>query len=483
MDFKPIRNKLRKYSYESLVEEILTLLHFYENQASPVPYWHPLLLLRWTMEFAGETRPSKTADQRVIALLLKDLEELELAHQTFNLTTNGRKINKTFIILSFQQMIYQEHSWWDSFARQIILYEEIKADYDIDGGFENLTGINIRDFLTMLWVYWMIYCNQDLTKLKTDDGTLVDIAAILTSKLGIYKVTSFLALLSVMRENINQVISEDNRLVKNYDLQIFETSVFTRKPFLVFNDQPRIIYKSLLNTTANYFLYDYLKNKDDRFTTEFGARMERYIAESLKYIYEKVETEAGLRRKFGRTAQIVDFILEDRVLVEVKAIELKPHIGVNPTDEKLGQEFKKNVVKAYAEQMLSIAEKLKNEKDLFGVIITYKNLHLGNSKDVWEQFLREETEKIRSADEINLLPIENLFFIDLHTWDKLMEILQRKTLSLVDILEKIKATDSNPATKKHTFNMHLDEYHIGHFTLPYLMQAKKKLDQFFHNIN
>jgi len=33
-------------------------------------------------------------------------------------------------------MIYQEHSWWDCFARQIVLYVEIKADYDIESSFE-----------------------------------------------------------------------------------------------------------------------------------------------------------------------------------------------------------------------------------------------------------------------------------------------------------------------------------------------------------
>lgn len=443
-----------------------------------MPYWHLLLLLRWAMEFAEQDRSAKIADQNVIRLLLEDLEQLELAHQTFNLTTNGRRINKTFIILSFQQMVYQERAWWDSFARQSILYENIKVNYDINASFERLTGNSIGDFLKMLWVYWMMMCNEDLLNFKTDEHTLVDIAAILAAKFSVSKVAEFLALLTVTKENIQQVIIEDKRLVKNYDLQIFETSVFTKKPILAVQDQPIVIYKSLLNTTANYFIYDYLKNRDDQFTTEFGARMERYVGQALNHIYAQVETEGQLRRKFGKTAKVVDFIVEEIALIEVKAIELKPHVGVNPTDENLAQEFKKNVVKAYAEQMLEVVENINKGVECFGIIVTYKNLHLGNSQDVWEQFLQEETIKLKTEEQISRLPITNLFFIDLHTWDQLMEVLQRKTINLVDLLKKVKATDSVSTTKKHTFAMHLDEYEIKDFTLPYLTDAKKRIQEF-----
>ena len=63
MDYKQIRNKIRTFSFNSLTDKLLERLRFSENSDKPIPYWKYLLLLKWTLEFAGE-KLTKIDDNR-----------------------------------------------------------------------------------------------------------------------------------------------------------------------------------------------------------------------------------------------------------------------------------------------------------------------------------------------------------------------------------------------------------------------------------
>lgn len=102
---------------------------------------------------------------------------------------------------------------------------------------------------------------------------------------------------------------------------------------------------------------------------------------------------------------------------------------------------------------------------------------LGNTTDLWEQFLEEEAEKIGlKTTNLSLMPIHNLFIIDLRTWDYLVHILKSKQTGLKDLLINIRETDKNPITKKYSFRMHLDEYTGQPLDLSYLLKAKEYLE-------
>jgi hypothetical protein len=127
--------------------------------------------------------------------------------------------------------------------------------------------------------------------------------------------------------------------------------------------------------------------------------------------------------------------------------------------------------------MVNVANKLREAEVYYGIIITYKKLFLGNSQDIWEQFLKEETLKIRKEEEFKNIPYQNLFFIDIESWDMLVQIVKNKKYSLIEILEKIKKTDSNPKTKKFSFSMHLEDgFGLEKFDLKYLLNSYKKME-------
>ncbi|WP_215224471.1 hypothetical protein [Echinicola shivajiensis] len=405
------------------------------------------------------------------------LEKLEMSHDTFNLTKNGKVVSKTFTILSAQQFYYQEVAWWDSLARQKILFCDLHHKHDIAEKFKELIGIPIDIFLDILQLFLLAVFHKDFTNNTQLNLNLNTSLAFIEDLYGNKIRSKVEDILTVSRESIFDILNEDKRLVRNYNLQVFESSFFARKPFLLFQGKIHLPHKAIMNNTINHYIYEFMKHKDPDFSTELGSRFEKYVQIGLNEINIEYKTENDLRKTLGKKHNVVDFIIEDEILVEVKAIELKPYASLNPTNEILGNELRKTIVKAYSNQILKVANAIHQpNKEYFGIIITYKNLYLGNSLSMWQQFLEEETNNQGlNPQTVSLVPIENLFFMDLRTWDKIIQIIKDKGISLKDILIKARNTDTSPENSKFFFDMHLDEYDIGINNLSYLLKARDEI--------
>jgi hypothetical protein len=468
MDFKPIRNKIRKFSYDSLVEHLLTLLRKFQAESTPQPFWHPLVILKWTLEFAGEQYPSREATFDDVLKMISQLEKLEMSHRTFTPSTNGR-LSKMFTILAPQQFLYQDRVWVDTFARQYILFARLKKSYSIEEAFATRTGLEVIDVIAGLQLLWFMAYNH--LPNSTFYGTFTDQNwKAFQDTLGPKKARNFAKLLEISRHSIKGILANDKRVVRNYDLQVFETSIFARRPLLIHNNRIVIPHRGVLGYTVNHFLYDYMKQYDEAFAPEFGERVEEYLELGLKENSIPYLNEDQLRQRIGKKHKVTDYLVENEILIECKAIELRPHINVDPTDEVLSDEFRSSIVKAYAHQMLSVAAKLSQHVEYYGIIITYKELHLGDTNDIWEQFLGAETMKVVSDHEIiKKLPKKNLFFINLASWDLIMEMIKVKGLTLKQIL--IDARKAHAQEEKFGFYMHLDSYKVRIEKLKYLNET------------
>jgi hypothetical protein len=76
-----------------------------------------------------------------------------------------------------------------------------------------------------------------------------------------------------------------------------------------------------------------MKNNDENFTTEFGVRLEKYVKLGLDEININYKTESQIKKEFKGLKNLVDYVVNDNILIEVKAIELKPYPSINPNDE------------------------------------------------------------------------------------------------------------------------------------------------------
>tara|TARA_R110002049_G_scaffold73897_1_gene190835 strand:+ start:3538 stop:5004 length:1467 start_codon:yes stop_codon:yes gene_type:complete len=483
MDFKPIRNKIKRFTFDSLTNEILSLLKKIENdKAIQLPFWHLLLLLKWNLEFCDKNFKAKVANRNDILQLLNQVEKLEVSHKIFNPSYGDFKINKAMTILAHQQFLYQNIVYWDTFVRQLILFDELKHKYCIKSSFEHLTKISLEVFLKISFIIYLTsFINSQYKSLHNNfvyKGYISkDVIDIIIQQFGKESFYNYFELLSISKESIREFIHNDNRIIRNYNLQPFEASLFTRKPFFVNNGRYTIPYKDILKHNFNHFIYEFMKNNDNKFTTELGLRLEKYVQMGLDEANLDYESEKQLKKSLGKDEYLVDYVINGNILVEIKAIELKPYASINPINEVLANEFRKNIVKGYAKQIINVAKKLKSNDVYYGIIITYRKLFLGNSNDIWEQFLKAESIKICSSEDLKIVPYQNLFFVDIESWDKLIQILKDRKIRLVDILEKIKLTDSNRETKKFNFSMHLeDDYKFNKYNLSYLAKSYKRMN-------
>lgn len=475
MNFEVIKNKIGSLSYSSLMTYIIGTLKDSEKSTKPYPFWKLLTLLKWTLEFAGTQNRVNDANIGDMADLMEMIEQLEMSHSLFDF--NRHNPRKVFAILAYQQFLYQESATIDSLTRQYIMFCQIKVDYDISDNFERLSGISIKNLLSFFSMIILLVLHDIHKGYKYQgelDNFLISQIGRLIGRKEVLKIIDFLL---ISKSSSKRIIDEDKRHVRNYELQPFDVSIFAQKPFVSMWNKILIPHRAILNQTCNYFIYDFLKNRDKSFSRELGLRMEIYMKMGLSELNVKYQTESELRKLLGKTHRVVDFFIDDCILVEAKAIELKPYASVNPNDELLLQELHDTIGKAYATQMLAVASKLKLEKELFGIIVTYKQLYLGNSGDMWVQFLEKETIKRlnNSLESIKLLPIENLFILDIDTWELLLQVLKENAISLADILREVRAVDANPKTKLFFFSMHLKKYGVKEFTHQYLTQAQNHI--------
>lgn len=130
--------------------------------------------------------------------------------------------------------------------------------------------------------------------------------------------------------------------------KMLETTFFIMFPFQRFKGKLKLVHRNVFKYTANYYIYDFLKNSDDKFTTEFGYRFEKYIELGLIEIGYSYATENQLKQKLPAKSKVVDYYLKDyQIFIECKAVELQTYPSINPTDELLYNALKDSILKAY----------------------------------------------------------------------------------------------------------------------------------------
>ena len=174
------------------------------------------------------------------------------------------------------------------------------------------------------------------------DGYLEDHFLNMTAELtSIHKVKCFISLLTLNPKNAIENISSFKHKINKEVLQTMEMSFFTMFPFLIYKGQIKLVHEAVFKHTINYYIYDFLKTNDDRFTTEFGDRLEKYIGLSLAETEVNYYNENQLKKILPNNSSIVDFYIQDEnVFIESKATELQAYSSVNHTDELLYNSLK-----------------------------------------------------------------------------------------------------------------------------------------------
>jgi len=394
--------------------------------------------MKWTYLFGGEKYPTEPLTQKKASKILKSITDFNQDHIS-NFIKEG-KTDAAFHVLYSQQFYLQMPVYTDIFATQLKLFSSIPGKYNIEKSFEQKTGFKILDFLLLMKITW-IYTDiiiSDKPSINYNGYLSNDFFKIASEFTDVNKVKKLIQLLILDPINPNEKITNFKRNLKREDLQSMERTFFTLYPLQYFNKKIRIIHQSVFYYSVNYYIYDYLKSEDEKFATEFGNRFEKYIELGIKELKSIYTTEKSLKKLLPKDSKLVDFVIDSNIFIECKAIELQAYPSVNPTDELIYNSLKGSILKAYFEQLLSVSKTLNNQKENWGIILTYKKLYWSQFSDLYEIGKSKQKNRI---DNIHLPP-ENVFIIDLYTWDRIIFIINNEKTSLLDILKLAKKNNS-----------------------------------------
>lgn len=470
--FKYITNRIGEYPKDEMLEMCLNTLNT-KNEKN-FPRFYVLTLIKWTILYGGRKYPAKKL-------------ATENFHKIFNMVASfneghisgfikEKQIGKAFQIIHNQQFYLQRHVNLSLFSTQLKLFGSTEGKYDISQVFLSHTGLRIYDFVYLGQLFWMTFnANRLGLELFRFNGYIDnDLIQLVLEAVPEAKLRQFIKLLLLHPYNAESAIESHRHKLKNPDFQTLEMSFLTLHPFMFLKNQIRLIHASLFDYTMNYYIYDFLKAKDDSFTTEFGKRLERYVCLGLKEIGVTFETEGQLKRRLKESKNQVDYWLPiDNIYIEVKATEMQAYPSVNPTDELIYNSLKSSIFKAYFKQMVPVSKELSPDAENWGIIVTFKEFFYGTMAA-----LANTTSNFNeNNDPIDHIPPANVFIIDLYTWDNLIRIVKSGQATLLEILKLAKSNNTKPETTKLLFHMHLKDFQLdSNVELSFLSSEKRSLD-------
>jgi hypothetical protein len=464
-EYKPIRNKLRNFIREELLVS-LALTACKASTESPeywakglVP-WELLLLGKWIISdwpnINGNKVPTFNEFRKVINLVKKFLDKTDPW-----LTQEGGVL-KFMRRTAFQQFWHQKNLSANNAGRAIILLIDSKLSEDLDFRFQQMHGLAREDIAEITLLIWAhVYNGEKNFFIKTDYFTAIQ------KTMPAEKLAAYFKLFSMRIEDIDS-FSKSFPLPKNYFTEVFERTPFLSKPFL-FDRQNRILLWSacILTEIIEYGVYDLMKKiNSEKFGDEFGPLFEKYITHQLNEYNLKYTSENELK-KMGCKKQ-VDFLLETTesiLLIEAKAIEASQLTKVLPLDEIMSSSYSDNIVKAIY-QAHNVYEKLKEigyQKIPYLFIVSYKELYLGDGSGVWNEFISEALKNKYDIDNLNI-PIENIFFISIESFDNFLVCTNGEIENVNNILKMILEKKKDISSKRFIFSQYLEGF------------ADKKLD-------
>jgi hypothetical protein len=484
--YKAIRNKFRKYDSIGIVALCLEYLH------QPVPDqmsylnrqpWLVVLLMKWVL--ADENAPCRgrpwPTKSEAIALMQSVLDlggKARLPSQY----DHSRLFMRT---VAYQQFIYQRSTSLFAIARQLLYFDGLAAAHYIPTTFKAVTGLELRRFLELSEILLLRF-SEDPTVASVD----VKWFSNLDSTYPAGEVQAFLECLTQSAEEVRQRVLKRDRITIEQGLQprssaeYYEQSPFIDYPLICHGSGYVCIDRHLLFRCIERYVYNRLRAENsNRFMSSFGPLFESYVEQAVKYLDLPYVTEGQLDSFLDpqRKTKIVDFLIADgdaNIFVDAKAVEMAYQGKGAHESLVLGKWLGTSVFKA-VEQAHAVIHALPANASEGAVVrprgvnyliaVTYSELYVSNGRILAEAVGAVAVEAIvaKYPNETHI-PLENMFFMTIEEFERLAAAVHDGSIGFVTALERAKAADVDPQSRKFEFQQHLLEWGMGDRTPEYV---------------
>jgi hypothetical protein len=460
--YKYLRNKFRKYDSREVIDSCIKYLYKPEKDKIAELQKHPwlvMLLIKWVLldeSFDEKGQKPLTSNAFIEMLqLIRDLGGKARLPSQFEHSTLFMRC------ISYQQFHYQHALSSSYLARQMLLFGELPTNHYINKQFKSETGLEIKAFLELVLVV--------LTKFMTNKDPNLQMSwfSSVSKSYSNEDITNFLNSTSItLTELRKELRSSDDDKRRAYEY--YEQSPFLEYPLIRNNNNYISFYPVLLYRSMENFIYDRLRKINSaKFMDKFGEIFERYIERTLIYSESIYINEKEVTKLLGHDGNQIDFIVKEEdanVFIDAKAVEMSYSGKVAHLSQVLKDKTSKTVIKAIIQAhdvLRKINEASDNNSGLLNnnnylIVVTFKDLNLGNGRTFYDSTAKDKLDGIyKKYSNGKVIPLENMYFITIDQFDVLSELVKTGVISYSSAIEKAKVNDSEPATKKFDFWLHM----------------------------
>lgn len=488
--YKRIRNKFRNYDSLHLINGCIQYLHkpsatkLEQLQKHP---WLVLLLIKWILLDEQSFRPGKKLPTS--SELIKILQSVQDLGSVIRLPTQFDHYRLFFRSIAFQQFLYQRNFSLNHLTRQIALFSNLPDNHLIKVQFKSITGIDVNRFLELSLALLTRFFDQKHHSVSADWFSSI------SKEYPPEEVHCFLFSLSKSLEEIRHTLTtRDNK--RRPASEYYEQTPFIEFPLIQSNSEFVCVDLNILCRCLEHFVYDKLRAwNSEKFMSKFGRMFEAYIERAIQHTGLPYCNEKEIQKILGSPGNLIDFIVSDtdaNVFIDAKAVEMSYLGKVSHLADVVRGKTENSILKAIAQAHSVLARMhdmkvnndcLKNRNSNYLIVVTYKELYVGNGRSFYEAIGKNKIDEIYAQHSGKpAIPLENMYFFSVEEFDIFAEAIHNKQIGLVEGIEKAKADDTTPVTMKFEFSQHISSWGLRIKEPEYLRKMFIELHKKFKNI-
>lgn len=481
--FKRIRNRIRRHYPEDIVLACILRLNKkfnsnedYVQELRTFPPWFLYLLIKWTIKYGEYLSPDRKPLKESDFIYL-----INLVHEYFGVQRGPTDYGGFYLFfrtLAFQQFWLQENYVINRLGRQAKLFAKVPSNHYFKTVFYQETKIHITEFLELSFALLTHFLTKkDLFITKKWFSTLEDSYPPST-------IDKFLAIISKEWNELKKYFESLPSVSVGYEFN--EQTPLKRYPLLQIRDKFYCYSENLLSQSVQNIVYDIIRNIDvAKFMDKFGLIFERYVEEGITRASLFYKKEDELMSVLNPKEKVVDFIIIEpysNIFIDAKGVELNYLGMVSHLPEIVTDKTRSSILKGVEQYYSTINQILLSKyidirnKENYLLIVTYKDLNLGNGKDFLDNIAKEKYQIIRDKyPDCSFLESKNIYFISIDDYDLLIELLLTKTKTLSEILKYAVESDKRYETKKFIFRQHITKMNNEINNVSYLKEEFDEL--------
>lgn len=397
---RPIRNQLRKFSYDSVLTQISLYLQLDEGNDGAhlrrLP-WVAERLAVWVLRDLPTMYRNRSMQSSDLARCIN--MAWNLMDTAIEWKRDGDPIDLFMRSMLLAQAPHQVGAAIGPFARQIDLLKRLEPASRLRRAIDKATGVDANAYLQLAVFFWLRGGN------RMNEVFQPAYWSALKAAFGEQQVTSFVRTMFVPYETVQheiEAVDED---------EWFQPTLLYRHPFVVRNRKLYFFGMPSLRRHFEYAFSDIVVRLDEpKVRQPFEDAFEDYVGDSLARPGLRVLRENDVRREFCVEGPCCDFAIIDDdcvVLLEAKNKALAHTFPASATVKTYRSKLSATLVKAgtQLDNVASHVVRSSRTKDVtvHKVIITYGDLMFGSGRYLFDGRTEEQNPLIFSVDQLDRL--------------------------------------------------------------------------------